>query len=61
MKYKYHIPCQFVLNDTSKANLHTENEVTFIIDKKKTQEKAITKFSSQVFESPKFEGSNDFW
>ena len=31
----------------------------FIVDKKKKQEKAITKFSSQVFESPTFKGSND--
>ena len=45
--------------DASKANLHTESEVTFIVEKKKTQEKAITKFSPHVFESPKFKGSND--
>ena len=42
-----------------KANLHTENEVTFIVDKKKTQEKAINKFSPHVFEIPTFKGSND--
>ena len=46
-------------NDASKANLHTESEVTFIVDKKKTQEKAITKFSPHVFASPTFKGSND--
>ena len=43
------------------ANLHTENEVMFIVDKKKNQEKAITKFSSHVFESPTFKGSNNIW
>ena len=43
----------------SKANLHAGNEVTFIVDKKKNQEKAITKFSPHVFESPTFKGSND--
>ena len=31
----------------------------FVVDKKKKQEKAITKFSSHVFESPTFKGSND--
>ena len=45
-------------NDASKANLHTESEVTFIVDKKKAQEQAITKFSPHVFESPTFKGSN---
>ena len=48
-------------DEASKANLHTESEVMFIVDKKKTQEKAITKFSSHVFESPTFKGSNDIW
>ena len=33
------------------ANLHTENEVKFIVDKKKNEEKAITKFSLHVLES----------
>ena len=37
----------------------TESEITFIVDKKKTQEKAITKFSPHVFESLTFKGSND--
>ena len=55
MKYEYYISCQFV----ETANLHTENEVMFFVDKKKNQEKAITKFSSHVFESPTFKGSND--
>ena len=37
MKYKYYvyISCQFVETDASKANLHTRNEVTYIVDKKK--------------------------
>ena len=40
MKYKYYmyISCQFVETDASKANLHTENEVTYIVDKKKKQQ-----------------------
>ena len=50
-----------LLKRRTKANLHTENEVMFIVDKKKKQEKAITKFSSHVFESPTFKGSNDIW
>ena len=41
------------------TNLHAENEVTFIVDKKKTQGKAITKFSPHVFKRPTFKGSND--
>ena len=28
----------------SKANLHTENEVTFIVDKKKTKKKRLLSF-----------------
>ena len=64
MKYKYYISCQFVETDASKANLHTENEVTYIVDKKKEQEKkktekAIAKFSPHVFESQTFNGSHD--
>ena len=62
MKYKYYmyISCQFVETDACKANLHTENEVTYIVDKKKKKtEKAITKFSPHVFESQTFNGSND--
>ena len=41
MKYKYYmyISCQFVETDASKANLHTENEVTYIVDKKKKKQK----------------------
>ena len=41
MKYKYYmyISCQFVETDASKANLHTENEVTYIVDKKKKKRK----------------------
>ena len=39
MKYKYYISCQFVETDASKANLHTENEVTYIVDKKKKKKK----------------------
>ena len=47
-------------NEASKANLHTENEVTYIVDmRKENQEKAITKFSPHVFKSPTFNGSND--
>ena len=38
------------------ANLHTKNEVKFIVDKKKNEEKAITKFSPHVFKSPTFKG-----
>ena len=49
-KYKYYISCQFVETDASKANLHTENEVKFIVDKKKNAEKAISKFSLLDFE-----------
>ena len=54
MKYKYYmyISCQFVETDASKANLHTQNEVTYIVDKKKKTttktEKAIAKFSPHV-------------
>ena len=59
MKHKDYISCQFVENNASKANLHTETEVTFIVDKKKTQGKAITKFSPNVFKRPTFKGSND--
>ena len=59
MKYKYYISCQFDETDAAKANLHTENEVTYIVDKKKKTEKAITKFSPHVFESQTFNGSND--
>ena len=41
MKYKYYmyISCQFVETDACKANLHTENEVTYIVDKKKKKRK----------------------
>ena len=39
MKYKYYTSCQFVETDASKANLHTENEVTYIVDKKKKKKK----------------------
>ena len=46
-------------NDASKANLHKENEVTFIVGQEKKEEKAITKFSPHVFESATFKGSND--
>ena len=31
-------------NDASKANLHTENEVTFIVDKKKNKKKRLVSF-----------------
>ena len=31
-------------NDASKANLHTENDVTFIVDKKKTKKKRLLSF-----------------
>ena len=30
--------------DASKANLHTESEVTFIVDKKKTKKKRLLSF-----------------
>ena len=43
----------------TKANLHTENEVTFIVDKKKTHGNAITKFSPHVLKRPTFKESND--
>ena len=65
MKYKYYmyISCQFVETDASKANLRTENEVTYIVDKKKKTttktEKAIAKFSPHVFESQTFNGPID--
>ena len=58
VKCKDYISCQFV-ELTAKANLHTKNEVTFIVDKKKTQGKAITKFSPDVFKRPTFKGCND--
>ena len=32
------------LDDASKANLHTENEVTFIADKKKPKKKRLLSF-----------------
>ena len=48
-----------LLKQPSKANLHMKNEVTFIVDKKKTKGKAITKFSPHVFERPTFKRSND--
>ena len=48
-----------LLKQRTKANLHTKKEVTFIVDKKKTQGKAITKFSPDVFKRPTFKGSND--
>ena len=48
-----------LLKQRTKANLHTKNEVTFIVVKKKTQGKAITKFSPDVFKRPTFKGSND--
>ena len=59
VKYKQLCFLSICWNDASKANLHTENEVTFIVDKKKTQGKAITKFSPHVFKRPTFKGSND--
>ena len=31
-------------NDACKANLHTENEVMFIVDKKKNKEKRLLSF-----------------
>ena len=31
-------------NDASKANLHTESEVMFIVDKKKTKKKRLLSF-----------------
>ena len=46
-------------NDSSEANLHMDNKVTFIVDTKKTQEKATSKFPPHVFKSPTFKGSND--
>ena len=46
-------------NDSSKANLHVDNKVTFIVDTKETQEKATSKFYPYVFKSPTFKGSND--
>ena len=44
----------------SKVNLHTENEVTFIVDKKKNQERAITKFSPHVSEVQHLKGLMTF-
>ena len=55
----YYISCQFVETTHLKLICLTENEVTFIVDKKKTQGKAITKFSPHVFKRPTFKGSND--
>ena len=46
-------------NDSSKANLHMDNKVTFIVDTKETQEKATSKFSPHVFKSPTLKESND--
>ena len=41
MKCKDYVSCW---NDASKANLHTENEVMFIVDKKKTKKKRLLSF-----------------
>ena len=39
------VSCQVVETiDASKANLHTENDVTFIVDKKKTKKKRLLSF-----------------
>ena len=43
-------------NDSSKANLHMDNKVTFIVNTKATQEKATSKFSPHVFKSPTLKG-----
>ena len=59
VKCKDYVSCQ-VVETRHLRNLHTENEVTYIVDmKKENQEKAITKFSPHVFKSPTFNGSND--
>ena len=41
MKCEDYVSCW---KDASKANLHTENEVTFIVDKKKTKKKRLLSF-----------------
>ena len=56
MKYKYHNSCQFVETTHLRPNLHACGECSHV---HRRQEKAITKFSSHVFESPTFKGSND--
>ena len=46
-------------NDASKANLQYGEWSHVHRRQEKNQEKAITKFSPHVFESPIFKGSND--
>jgi len=57
MKCKDYVSCQVV--ETTHLRLICIRRVTFIVDKKKNEEKAITKFSPHVFESPTLKGSND--
>ena len=46
-------------NDSSEANLHMDNKVTFIVDTKKNPRKSDFQVSPHVFKSPTFKGSNN--
>ena len=60
MKCKDYVSCQVVeTTHLIKANLHTENEVTFIVDKKKNKKKRLVSFLHMFSKVKYIKGSND--